>query len=135
MVTAMSYAKTRVLWLLAATFLIQGCATAARNVGAVYTPPSQYQGYTCAQLATEFQSNQKRSMEIGGRLDKAATRDGLISSVGAVLFFPAILLVGGNAEQEAEFAVLKGQAEAMQQSAFGKQCTSLDVNGAPPAMP
>ena len=135
MVSAMSYAKSRALLLLAATLTTQGCTTPARNVGAVYTPPSQYQGYTCAQLVAEFQRNQQRSLDLGARLDKAANKDGLISTVGAVLFFPALLLLGGNAEEEAEFATLKGHAEAMRQSAFQKKCSNIDAQVAQPSTP
>jgi hypothetical protein len=126
-VTPMIYAKTLALALLPVLLVIQGCATASRNVGAIYTPPSHYQGYNCAQLAEEFQHNRQRAQVIGGRLDKSAHTDGLISTVGAALFFPALLLVGGSAEQESEFAVLKGQAEAMHQAAFGKKCTAIDT--------
>ena len=49
-----------------------------------------------------------------------------------MLFWPALFFLGGTKQQEAEYARLKGEHEALQQSAIEKKCPAL-VAPPPPA--
>lgn len=82
----------------------------------------QYQSYDCEQLAGEAQRIQIRVNQIGGRLDEAASNDVAIMGVGLILFWPALFALGGTKNQEAEYARLKGEYDALQQTAVLKKC-------------
>jgi len=56
-------------------------------------------------------------------LDEAASNDKSIGVVGAVIFWPALFALGGTKQQEAEYARLKGEYNAVQQSAVIKKCS------------
>lgn len=128
MVTGMSSGKKLALVLLSASFGMQGCTTTSKNVPARYVPPTQYQAYSCKQLAVEFQRTQTRIEEIAGQLDQKASKDQLVGAIGAVVFFPVLLMLGGSPQLENDYASLVGEAEAMQQAAFQKKCASTGAS-------
>ncbi len=105
--------------------LLQGCATSSKDVATAYVSPMQYQSYDCTQLSSETQRIQVRVSQIGGRLDEAAANDKAIAGVGAILFWPALFALGGTKQQEAEYARLKGEYEALQQAATLKKCPGM----------
>jgi hypothetical protein len=101
---------------------LAGCATSSKDIASAYVSPIAYQNYDCQQLAAESARIHNRASQIGGRLDEAASNDKAIGVVGAVLFWPALFALGGTKQQEAEYASLKGQADAVQQAAIEKKC-------------
>jgi hypothetical protein len=114
---------------LATVLILSGCATASKDISTTYVSPIQYQSYDCAQLAAETQRIQVRVNQLGGRLDEAAENDKAITGVGVILFWPALFALGGTKEQEAEYARLKGEYDAVQQSAVLKKCPgAVDSN-------
>lgn len=109
------------VWLSAAAVLT-GCSTASQNITAEYISPHQYQSYDCEQLAQESTRILVRVKQLGVRLDQAASNDKAIGVVGAVLFWPALFAMGGTKPQEAEYARLKGEYEAVSQAQIAKKC-------------
>lgn len=107
---------------LAAATALAGCATASKDVAPAHVSPLQYQSYDCQQLGNEAERVQRRVLELGGRLDEAAANDKTLAGVGMVLFWPALFALGGTKQQEAEYARLKGEHEAIEQAALHKQC-------------
>jgi len=101
---------------------LAGCATASKDISANYVSPMQYQSYDCEQLAGETQRIQGRVNQLGGRLDEASSNDKVIMGVGLILFWPALFALGGTKQQEAEYARLKGEYDAVQQAAIVKKC-------------
>ncbi|WP_193531742.1 hypothetical protein [Roseateles aquatilis] len=110
--------------LVTAVSLVAGCATASKDINATYVSPTQYQSYDCQQLNAETQRLQTRYVELGGRLDQAATNDKTIMGVGLILFWPALFALGGTKQQEAEYARLRGENEAVQQAVIQKRCSA-----------
>lgn len=106
----------------AVAFALSGCATSSKDIATSYVSPVQYQNYDCDQIAAESQRLTARVQQLGGRLDEAANNDKAIMGVGLVLFWPALFALGGTKQQEAEYARLKGEAEALQQAAVAKKC-------------
>lgn len=106
----------------ASVMLLSGCATASKDVPVSYVSPMQYQSFDCEQIAAESQRLASRVQQLGGRLDEAASNDKAIAGVGAILFWPALFALGGTKQQEAEYARLRGETDALQQAAVFKKC-------------
>lgn len=107
------------------TIALAGCATASKDISANYVSPMQFQSYDCQQLSSETQRVQSRVNQLGGRLDEAASNDKAIVGVGMILFWPALFALGGTKQQEAEYSRLKGEYDAIQQSAVIKKCPGV----------
>lgn len=105
-----------------AAFLMAGCATSSKNIAAASVSPLQYASFECSQLQAESLRLNGKITQLGGRLDEAAANDKAIMGVGLVLFWPALFALGGTKEQEAEFAKVKGEYDALQQAAIQKNC-------------
>lgn len=125
-----------------------GCATSAKNVAPSYVSPLQYQSYTCEQIVLEIQRIQARVGELTGQVDDRATKDAWAMGVGMILFWPALFfLSGGNSAKEAELARMKGEYDALQQSAIQHNCMKAppsvtaaasagnEVQPSPPSVP
>jgi outer membrane murein-binding lipoprotein Lpp len=104
------------------SLLVAGCATASKDISSSYVSPLSYQSYDCEQISAEAQRIKARVVELGGRLDQAASNDKAIAAAGAILFWPALFALGGTKQQEAEYARLKGEFEALQQVSIQKKC-------------
>lgn len=113
---------------LAASIALGGCATSSANIAASYATPMQYQSYDCAQLTSESQRIHGRVNQLAGRLDEAANNDKVLMGVGLILFWPALFALGGTKQQEADYARLKGEYDAVQQALVTKKC---DLSYAP----
>ena len=111
--------------------VLSGCATQSKDIAATYVSPTQYQNLDCNQLTQEAQRIQGRVVELGGRLDQAASNDKMLVGVGMVLFWPALFALGGTKQTEAEYARLRGEYDAVQQASVQKNC----ANAIPPVAP
>lgn len=105
--------------------VLSGCATASKDVASAYVSPIQYQAYDCDQLSSESQRINSRVAQLGGRLDTAASNDKALVGVGVILFWPALFALGGTKQQEADYGRLKGEYDAVQQSAILKKCPGM----------
>ena len=108
--------------LTSAAVLLSGCATASSGIATAYVSPLQFQGYDCQQIAGEMQRVSVRVNQLAGRLDKAAENDKALVGVGVLLFWPVLFALGGTKEQEAEYARLRGEYDALQKVAIEKKC-------------
>lgn len=100
---------------------LAGCATGSKDIAPTYVSPVAYQSYDCQQIGAEIARIQGRVDQLGGRLDQAASNDKAIGA-SALIFWPALFALGGTKAQEAEYASLRGQADAVQQTAIMKKC-------------
>ena len=116
-----------------ASIMSAGCATASKDVGTAYVSPLQYQSYDCEQIVAEARRVQARVAQLGGRLDEAAGNDQAITALGVILFWPALFALGGTKQQEAEYARLKGEYEALEQASIQKRCATRTASAAPAA--
>lgn len=117
--------KKAILMISAVCIALGGCATPSSDIAPLHASSMQYQGDDCAQLAREAERLQTRVVQIGGRLDTAAANDKALTGVGVVLFWPALMLLGGTKQQEADYARLRGEYEAVQKSAIVRKCTDM----------
>ena len=108
-----------------------GCATASNSIATAYVSPLQFQSYDCQQISAEMQRVNGRANQLAGRLDQAASNDKALVGVGMLLFWPALFALGGTKEQEAEYARLRGEYEALQKVATEKKCALPKEPAAP----
>ena len=101
---------------------LAGCASSADKVGAQYVSPLQYSAYGCDQLSLEAQRISARVAHVSGVQDQKATNDAIVTGVAIVVFWPAAFFVGGNDQNTAELARLKGEFETIEQVAIQKKC-------------
>jgi hypothetical protein len=111
--------KTASLVLIA--FLV-GCSTASKDIVPAYVSPITYSNYDCDQLRSELIRVNTRVAQITGKLDKNRENDNWTTGVAIVVFFPALLFLGGTKEQEAEYARLRGEAQTVEQVSIQKRC-------------
>lgn len=116
---------------LAILAVLSGCATSSKDIAGIYVSPIQYQSFDCDQLAAESQRLTTRVQQLGGRLDEASSNDKAITAAGAILFWPALFALGGTKQQEAEYARLKGEADALQSAAIAKKCPGAVTSTTP----
>lgn len=102
--------------------ILGGCAKDSKSITASYVSPYVYDTWTCSQLADEAMRVNARAAQTAGMQDEKATRDAVATTVGVVIFWPALFFIGGNDQQTAELAQLRGQAEAIDMSAKRKRC-------------
>lgn len=121
----MNYLKNTAVAVVTTAMLVSGCATSSDKIAAAYVSPMQYQSYDCDQIAAEGSRLNQRVMALQGQVDKAASNDKALTGVGVILFFPVLFALGGNQQQEAEYGRLKGESEALQQSAVIKKCPGV----------
>lgn len=104
--------------------MLAGCSTASKDIASISASPLQYTSYDCAQLEAENFRLTGRIAQLGGRLDEAAANDKAIAGVGMILFWPALFALGGTKQQEAEYAKIKGEYDALQQASVLKKCAA-----------
>jgi hypothetical protein len=124
--------KFTIVLFTSSALILGGCATAAKDIAPTYVSPIQYQSYDCQQIEAENARLVNRVSQLGGRLDEAASNDKAIGVVGAVLFWPALFALGGTKNQEAEYARIKGEHDALQQASIQKKCGMQQAKDATP---
>lgn len=102
-----------------------GCSTAAKDISAKYVSPAQYSSYDCEQIEQELIRVSGKVQEMTGQLDDNRETDNVTTTAGIILFWPALFFLGGTKEQEAEYAQLKGEYNALEQASIQKKCGLL----------
>jgi hypothetical protein len=111
-------------WLCVSSVLTAGCASNPDQIQASYVSSFKYQEFTCPQIGMEMEHVSARTSSLYSQLKRERNADNWQTGVGLVLFWPALFfLEGGDGPQAAEFSQLKGEFEALRQTAVAKQCT------------
>lgn len=113
----------------AAVLVLAGCATSPDRVPAAYVSPITYQGFSCKQLAEEAERVSVRAAQAAGLQQQKAGRDAVAMTVGMVVFWPALFLVGGDQGNAAELARLKGEMQAIEEVNRSKHCGITFASG------
>src|SRR5689334_18313375 len=106
----------RVVGLACVVLALGGCATSSDKITAAYVSPLQYDNYNCRQLAEEAQRVSRRAAEAAGAQDSQVTHDAVAVTAAVIVFWPAAFIVGGDRNNAAELARLKGEMEAIEQT-------------------
>ena len=114
--------KKVVSMLMVSVFALSACAQKSQNIQATYVSPVQYNSYSCKQVEQEIGRVSRRVSEVSGNQDSQANKDSVAMGVGLVLFWPALFFLIGDDKKE-ELARLKGEYEALEQTAIQKNCS------------
>jgi hypothetical protein len=101
---------------------VGGCASKSNDIAASYVSPLQYDTFNCRQLAEEAQRVSQRAAVAAGVQDQKATNDAVATTVGVIVFWPALFFIGGDKGNAAELARLKGEMDAIEQTSIRKSC-------------
>ena len=71
---------------------------------------------------TEAARVSARAAEASGAQNQKANNDAIATGVGAVLFWPALFFIKGDAASAQQVAQLKGDMDAIEQANIQKQC-------------
>lgn len=108
------------------------CASKPEDIATSYVSPLLYQQYNCDQMRMELARVSRRASELRGTLQKTAKDDQAQVAV-SLIFWPSLFfLEGGDGVQAQEYARLKGERDALEQAAIGKNC-SIEVKTTPPS--
>ena len=110
---------------------LAGCASSSSEITPAYVSPVAYQSYTCQQLALEAQAISTRAATLSGNQDSQRSKDQLATAAAIVVFWPAAFFVGGDKQNAAELANMKGQMVAVEQASIAKKC-NIQFQGKPP---
>jgi hypothetical protein len=99
-----------------------GCASKSSEIAPSYVSPMMYQSFTCQQLAAEATRVSAGAATAAGQQDSQVTKDAVATTVGVVIFWPALFLIGGDKQNAAQLAQLKGQMDAIEQTSIQKNC-------------
>ncbi|MBW8368818.1 MAG: hypothetical protein K0M70_13280 [Arenimonas sp.] len=118
--------------LVCAATLTTACATGSKEIKASYVSPMTYDAYSCQQLIQETQRLQGRISSVAGDVDQKASGDRVKMGVGLVLFWPTLFFLKGDGPEAQEYARLKGEHQALEDTYTRKNCANLmaDQNGA-----
>ena len=107
--------------IIAAAFAITGCATPPDQIGAAYTSPAAYTGYTCGHLNDEAARINARLGAASAQQSAQADSDATMTAIALLVFWPAALAIGGN-DHGSAIAQLRGEAEAVTAAAVLRGC-------------
>ena len=102
-------------------FLLTSCAKSSEKISATYVSPLTYQDMSCRQIRGEIDRVSRKAQEITGVQNKEATKDAWAMGLGLVIFWPALFFLIGDDKKE-ELGRLKGEYEALEQTAIKKDC-------------
>ncbi len=101
---------------------LAGCASSSSDVVASYVSPLAYERHSCTQLQQEAERISARAVQLSGSQDGARTRDTIATTVGVIVFWPALFAVRGDNATTAELARMKGEMEAIERVSIQKKC-------------
>ena len=102
--------------------MVNACSKSSKEIVGIYVSPLEYADYSCEQIKSEMIRVSNKVRTLTGELDKNKDNDQMITGAGIILFWPALFFIGGTKEQEAEYARLKGEHEALDKVAIQKHC-------------
>lgn len=102
--------------------VLVACAPKADRVAATYASPEIYAGMTCQELASEGMRVSNAAHSAAGLENRHRTQDTVATTVGIVIFWPALFFNHGSDATTSQLAELKGQMEAIEAASATKKC-------------
>ena len=101
------------------------CTTAkkASEVPAAYIPSAQYASMSCEELYDAAEEIRAKTPALERAVDQSRKQDKVKEQVAWWLFAPAAFFLEGNADQQTELALARGQLEAIRTAGLKAKCT------------
>ena len=109
----------------AAAALLAGCATRSSDVRPQTADGAEFAGWDCARLQAELDRAQWQAAARAYKVDERRGNNAIAFSVGAMVFWPALLAMRPDGADATELARLKGRAQALQQAQARAACPPL----------
>ena len=104
---------------------LAGCTDKAANILPSYISPLMYKDYECDTLNQEYNRLIMHGQSVNKQQDRIANND--TGAVAASLFFWPTLFLIDNDDMREQVALIKGQLNAIQESAIQKGCMSAGL--------
>ena len=104
--------------------VLSSCTTAkkASEVAAVYVPAANYANLDCDQLFQTAEQLRSKTPALERAVDESRKTDKVKEQVAWWLFAPAAFLLDGNAAEQTDLAMARGQLEAIRNAAIKAKC-------------
>jgi hypothetical protein len=106
----------------AAVAVIAGCANRAVEALPQHEDAALFADRDCEQLFEESDRVQLRAADVAYAVDARVGNNLVALSLGATVFWPALLAIRGDGPEAHELAQLKGRHEALQRAAHRRGC-------------
>lgn len=99
-----------------------GCAQRPAAIQATYVSSSTYANDSCEAIVAERNRIVTEVEALSGAQRKKAASDAVVTGVGVVLFWPALIGLAAGQDQAPQIASLKGNYEALTAAGHQKGC-------------
>lgn len=99
-----------------------GCATRSADVVPAADDPAQFASWDCERLFDESDRVQLRAADVAYAVDSRVGNNMIALSLGATVFWPALLAMRPDGIEAQELAALKGRYEALHAAARQRDC-------------
>jgi len=103
---------------------LAACARGPDSIDARYVSPNTYQNWSCEQLVDEKMRLTREVDRVSGLQRENANADAAMMTVGLIIFWPALIGLAATKDRKEELSRLKGEYEAVDLQAKGKQCSA-----------
>ena len=116
---------TYIIIVISACFVFS-CSTAkkAHQVDAVYIPSSQYENKSCDEILLLAEEIKQKTPSLERIVNETRRKDKVKEQVGLWLFFPTYFFMEGNAEEQTDLALARGNLNALRNVGIQKRCDS-----------
>ena len=108
--------------LVAPALAFAGCATHPDDIQGYYVSPRKYQNLSCDDLGLEAQALNQKIAALYGDTKTDAYTDTALMTATIIVFWPAAFFIGADAGKESQYALLKGEFEAIQITSKNNDC-------------
>jgi|TARA_B110000438_G_C15802512_1_gene645797 hypothetical protein len=104
--------------------LLTACSTAKRSseVGASYIAANNFEGKSCQQIFLLAEELKQKTPMLERRVDETRRQDKIKEQVGLWLFWPTYFFMEGNAQEQTELAIARGNINALRTAALANGC-------------
>ena len=104
--------------------LLSACTAAKRasEVNATYVAAYNFEDKSCQQIFVLAEEFKQRTPALERKVDETRRQDKIKEQVGLWLFWPTYFFMQGNAEEQTELAMARGNLNALRTAALQKDC-------------
>jgi len=104
--------------------LLSACTAAKRasEVNATYVAAYNFEDKSCQQIFVLAEEFKQRTPALERKVDETRREDKIKEQVGLWLFWPTYFFMQGNAEEQTELAMARGNLNALRTAALQKGC-------------